>query len=132
MPLPRFITKVNKAVTNKALIRLSGRPPFAALEHVGRSTGRRYRIPINVFPSGDEFVFALTYGPDTDWVKNVLAAGMAVLEYDGDTIQLEDPQMAGWTAAGKALPGPVRALLRLIGVRDFLVMRRTAHDSDGR
>jgi deazaflavin-dependent oxidoreductase (nitroreductase family) len=132
MPLPRFITKVNKAVTNKALIRLSGRPPFAALEHVGRSTGRRYRIPINVFPSGDEFVFALTYGPDTDWVKNVLTAGTAVLHYDGDIIELEDPRMVGWATAGEVLPGLVRALLRLIRVTDFLVMHRTVDDSDGR
>ena len=31
--------------------------------------------PLAVFRRGDRRVFALTYGPDVHWVKNVLAAG---------------------------------------------------------
>ena len=30
-----------------------------------------------MFATEDGYLFALTYGPDTDWVKNVLAAAVA-------------------------------------------------------
>jgi putative N-acetylmannosamine-6-phosphate epimerase len=36
---------------------------------------RVYQMPVNVFATEEGYVnFALTYGPDTDWVKNVLTA----------------------------------------------------------
>jgi hypothetical protein len=41
-----------------------------------------------VFPAQDGYVFALTYGPDTDWVKNVLAAGGCELRTRGRAIRL--------------------------------------------
>ena len=48
-------------------------PGFAILTHRGRSTGRTYQTPINVFRRGDDYFFFLTYGSDAQWVKNVLA-----------------------------------------------------------
>jgi deazaflavin-dependent oxidoreductase (nitroreductase family) len=58
-------------------------PGFAILSHVGRTSGRTYRIPINVFRRGDHYLFALTYGSDVDWVKNVRAAGGCLLRSRG-------------------------------------------------
>lgn len=124
MPLPRSLAKVNKRITNRIMIRLAARPPFAALHHVGRSSGRDYRIPINVFPTHDGFVFALTYGPESDWVKNVLAAGGAELEYGGERIGLTSPRFVGAAAARTAVPGGVRLFLRLLRVSHFLEMSR--------
>jgi hypothetical protein len=37
-------------------------PGFGILSHVGRKSGRTYRIPINVFQRCDYYYFALTYG----------------------------------------------------------------------
>src|SRR5262249_55894838 len=50
-------------------------PGFGVIVHRGRRSGHCYQTPVNVFSAGDGYVIALTYGPDTDWVKNVLAAG---------------------------------------------------------
>ncbi len=49
--------------------------PFAILYHVGRRSGKPYATPIIVVPTTQGFVLALTYGPDVDWYRNVLAAG---------------------------------------------------------
>jgi hypothetical protein len=46
---------------------------------------------VNVFRAGDGYVIALTYGPETDWVKNVLAAGGCELRTRGQTIPLGAP-----------------------------------------
>ncbi|WP_234423846.1 hypothetical protein [Intrasporangium calvum] len=35
MPIPHFVTGLNKRYTNRALVHLAGRGPFVELEHVG-------------------------------------------------------------------------------------------------
>src|SRR5205085_13377 len=49
--------------------------PFSIVQHVGRHSGKQYETPIIVAPLNDGFVIELTYGPNVDWHKNVLAAG---------------------------------------------------------
>lgn len=63
------------------------RSPWAA------RSGRRYMTPVNVFAAEDGYVFALTYGPDTDWVKNVVAASGCELHTRRRTIQLVSPRL---------------------------------------
>ncbi len=122
MPIPISLGKFNKRVTNRLMIRRANHPPFAAIRHRGRTSGQEYRIPINAFPRGDEVVFALTYGSGADWVKNVLAAGRATLEYSGDELELEAPRIVGRADAIEAFPGYVRLATKLIGVTEYLVM----------
>jgi hypothetical protein len=68
-------------------------PGFAIVRYRGRRSGRLYRTPMNVFRRGDQCVFALTYGSDVQWVKNVLAAGVAELEIRGRVVHLRDPEL---------------------------------------
>ena len=50
MPLPKRLARFNRHVTNPVLRHVAGRLPwFAILTHVGRRTGRRHRIPVNLF-----------------------------------------------------------------------------------
>ena len=50
MQIPRWMTRVNRVVTNPVLGLLSDRvPPLATLHHVGRTSGRRYRTPVMAF-----------------------------------------------------------------------------------
>ncbi len=124
VPFPKALAKFNKVFTNRVMIRLSGRPPFGAIRHTGRVSGSEHRIPINVFPAGDDFVFALTYGPDADWVKNVMHAGGVVLEYAGDDIPLVQPRMIPRSEAKSFMPVAVRIMLRLLRVDRFLRLQR--------
>jgi hypothetical protein len=58
------IRVINKYATNKILIHISGKKfgHFAILSHVGRKSGKLYRIPIIAEPTKNGFVIALTYG----------------------------------------------------------------------
>ena len=49
-------------------------PGFCIATYRGRTSGRIYRTPLNVFLRGSRAVFALTYGEDIQWVRNVVAA----------------------------------------------------------
>jgi hypothetical protein len=75
MAIPHAVGRFNKVVTNKVFVHLAGHGPFIELEHVGRHSGRVYRVPLNAFRTGDTVTFALTYGPRVDWLRNVRAVG---------------------------------------------------------
>lgn len=114
-------------MTNPIARRVAGwAPGFCILTHVGRRSGREYRIPLNVFRSADGFVFALTYGADTDWVRNVRAAGGCTIRHRRADIVLERPRFLP-TAEGMAhMPPHVRVMLRLIDVTEFLHLKAVA------
>ena len=97
-------------------------PGFGILRYRGRTSGREYRTPLNVFRRGNGYVFALTYGSDVDWVKNVLAAGGAELRTRGQDVRLVDPELIT-DPSGRLMPFPVRIVLRLDCVDQFLRMR---------
>jgi deazaflavin-dependent oxidoreductase (nitroreductase family) len=90
MPFPRWLAQVNKRVFNPIEDRRGVRP---VLIHTGRSSGRTYRTPLDAHPLTDGYVFIPMYGPRTDWVRNVLAAGEARLSVDGHEVELESPQL---------------------------------------
>jgi deazaflavin-dependent oxidoreductase (nitroreductase family) len=101
-------------------------PGFAILSHVGRESGRTYRIPINVFRRGDSFLFALTYGSDVDWLKNVQAAGGCEIRTRGRTVRLVEPELIVDPLL-RGLPWPVRVFLRHVDrATEILRMRAAA------
>lgn len=121
MPIPRAVARFNRYVTNPIVRLIAGRVPgFCILTHVGRRSGRRYRTPLNVFRVNGTFVFALTYGSDADWVRNVMSASHCSIRYRGRDIDLSDLRFLD-SAAGMALvPSPVGFVLRQIDVTEFL------------
>ncbi|WP_222869956.1 nitroreductase family deazaflavin-dependent oxidoreductase [Actinomadura decatromicini] len=94
-------------------------PGFGIVLHKGRRTGRVYRTPINVFRVPGGYVAALTYGPESDWVRNVVAAGGCDLVTRGERIHLTDPRIVH-DETRRAAPAAVRPILGAIGVNDFL------------
>ncbi len=120
MPIPAAVARLNKVLTNRVTRHLVGHGDFAELEHVGRRSGRTYRIPVNAFRDGDVVTLALTYGPRTDWLRNVRAAGGARMLLRGDLLTLGPPRAVP-TAVGMArMPAPARFLLPRIGVDEFV------------
>jgi deazaflavin-dependent oxidoreductase (nitroreductase family) len=123
MPLPRTLARWNKAGLNRVTRRVAPwMPGFGVVARAGRRSGRRYQAPVNVLPAGDGYLLALTYGPDSDWAKNVLAAGGCELVTRGRTVRLVSPQLVhGENRRGIRPAG--RQVLRLIGVADFLSLK---------
>ena len=118
----------NRRWFNPLILRVAGgrRSPFCILGHTGRSSGRTYRTPLIAVRQGDGFVFALTYGPGVDWYRNVLAAGSCTLRWKGADYSLERPQALAPLDALPAFPFPLRQILRLNGIRDYLRMAARA------
>ncbi|TMQ92370.1 nitroreductase family deazaflavin-dependent oxidoreductase [Actinomadura soli] len=120
MPIPKFVARVNRVATNRVTGLFAGRAPgWGIVLHKGRRTGRVHRTPINIFREPGGYVAALTYGTDSDWVKNTVAAGGCDLEWRGKRVRLTDPRIVH-DPARKAVPAAVRPILGLAGVNDFL------------
>jgi deazaflavin-dependent oxidoreductase (nitroreductase family) len=123
MPLPRAVAQFNKHVTNRILGPVvQFVPGFGTIVHRGRTTGRVYRTPILAFRSADgrRLTFALTYGRETEWVRNVLAAGEAAFgSRRSGSQRLTDPHLVH-DPARRAVPWLIRQVLRVMRVADFL------------
>ena len=120
MPLPRSVARMNRRVTNRLLGGMATRlPGFGVLIHTGRTSQRQYRTPVNIFRRGDRYIIALTYGPNADWVRNVLAEGGCTLETRGRTLRLSSPRLFR-DERRYAVPAPIRLVLGLVNVSDFL------------
>jgi deazaflavin-dependent oxidoreductase (nitroreductase family) len=120
----RWVATFNLAVTNRITSRFAARlPGFGILTHAGRKSGKLYRTPVNVFRASDKFLIALTYGRDSEWVKNVLAAGGCQLKTRGVRYQLSTPTIVHDTTR-RRFPPFVRLILGLIGANDFMQMEK--------
>jgi deazaflavin-dependent oxidoreductase (nitroreductase family) len=124
MPLPDRMRHVNKVALNKVTRQLAPwLPGLGVVVHRGRTSGRQYRTPVNVFPRpGGRYVLALTYRPDADWVKNVMAAGGCELLTRGTHIELTLPRLFHDEARSE-IRVVERAILGLLHVYDFLELR---------
>ena len=124
MPLPRRLAKFNLVVTNRVLGPLARYlPGFAVVSHVGRRSGRTYRTPVNAYRRGDGYVIALMYGADSQWVRNVLAAGRVDIETRGRHVHLVGPEVVR-DPARSVVPKLVRVPIGLVNVDEFMLLKR--------
>ena len=94
-------------------------PGFGVITHIGRKSRRVFRTPVNVFRAPEGFLIALTYGPNSQWVQNVLAAGTAELETRRTRFHLSAPTVIH-DPTRRRFPLIVRIALRILGATDFL------------
>jgi deazaflavin-dependent oxidoreductase (nitroreductase family) len=120
VPFPRTLARLNKAGLNRLTRHTAPlMPGMGTVVHRGRRTGREYQTPVNVFRTGDGYLIALTYGPASDWVQNVLAAGGCELRTRRRTIALTEPRLLHDEKRAGIRPVE-RQVLRLMRVADFL------------
>ena len=120
MPAPRSIARFNRRFTNRLTLRVAGYlPGFAIVNHLGRKSGRAYRTPVNAFRTDEGYIIALTYGAQSDWVKNVLAAGSCELQTRGRRVCLTNPRIETDKRKSWA-PLPVRLILSLIDAPQYM------------
>ncbi len=116
----RSVAAFHRAITNRVAIRFVARlPGFGIVTNIGRKSGKLYRTPVNVFREPDRFLIALTYGRESGWVKNVMAAGGCQLETSRSRYQLSSPVVVH-DPSRRRFPLFVRMVLGLIAADDFL------------
>lgn len=119
----RPMAAFHRAVTNRIACRFAARlPGFALIRNVGRKSGKLYHTPVNVFREHDRFLIALTYGRESGWVANVVAAGTCYLETRGASYQLGYPVVVQ-DSSRQRFPPLVRVVLGLIDANDYLELR---------
>src|SRR5258708_40330 len=118
------VRQFNKRVLNRLTRRFANVSvgPVALISHVGRRSGKAYETPVFALPIDGGFILALTYGPNVDWYRNVLAAGHCKLRWHGKEVAIEKIEPVS-TETGLARFGfPYSPILRLLGTRDFARM----------
>jgi deazaflavin-dependent oxidoreductase (nitroreductase family) len=119
MPVPMWVAQVNKRVFNPLELRRGVRP---VLTHVGRSSQKTYRTPLDAHPVDGGYIFIMMYGSDSDWVQNVLAAGAATLEVGGDEFELASPRLVSKEDAWQLLSATTKAPPSFLRVTEYLQM----------
>lgn len=123
MSVQRRLARFNRVFANRIVGRAISRlPGFGAVFHSGRKSGRVYRTPVKVFRNGENYLLSLPYGPQSDWVKNVTAAGGCELLNRGRRVRLVEPRL--FTDREQlGIPRPIRAALIRLKAFDFIELR---------
>jgi deazaflavin-dependent oxidoreductase (nitroreductase family) len=120
------LARFNRRVPNRVIGTIAGRrlSPVAFMVHQGRRSGRRYRTPVMPLPLADGFLVSLPYGPDRDWVRNLVSAGRATLQRGGRTFEVADPRLLDVAGAAPLLPAALRPALRIVPHIRFVRLSR--------
>ena len=120
-------------VLNPVIRKVAGRPHFrmaALVRHTGRRSGRQYVTPVGAELTGNTVVIPLTFGTESDWSRNVRAAGGCSIRLGGTDYDAVAPEVL---SAGEARPvlrsaysAWQRGMFRMIGIKQFLLLRVVA------
>lgn len=114
MPAPRWVARANKIGLNRLTRFIAPwAPGWAVVIHRGRKSGRTFRTPLWAFRRHNGYVIALTYGPQADWVRNVLTAGGCELKTRRHHYRLTNPEVYRDDSAAD-MPAFIRFMLRYV------------------
>lgn len=123
-----WLTSYHKHVTNPVMVRFfSGRSKYSALlHHVGRRSGKTYLTPLTAHRSGNTLIVPLPYGTETDWLRNLQAAGRGVVELEGQSFTVEEPEVVLIDQVMPNLPPFLVRIVQTHDTKDALRARVTA------
>jgi deazaflavin-dependent oxidoreductase (nitroreductase family) len=128
-PQARNVVRFLARFINPLTLLIAGRrwmPVLGVLRHRGRKSGRIYATPLGMRPLGDSFVMPLTFSSNAAWYLNVEASGSCSVTYKGRDFTLIDPEVIDYQAAAPAFPRYELLQFRLIGINEYLRMRRSS------
>jgi deazaflavin-dependent oxidoreductase (nitroreductase family) len=102
----RIVVRPMTKVLNPLIVRFAGRrhfPMAAQIQHVGRRSGKAYATPATAHMHGDVILIALTFGNQSDWSRNVRAAGGCTIRINGRDYHATNPELLNREDAGNLL-----------------------------
>lgn len=117
------IRQFNRRSLNPLMLSFAGHRGrlYSVARHKGRRSGKEYRTPVVATFTRDEFITRL-YGAQTDWLRNVRAAGRFTLEQKGVAHEVGELEVTDKEAAEGAFPRWLRGRLR--HTEHFLKVKR--------
>ncbi|BBZ45962.1 nitroreductase family deazaflavin-dependent oxidoreductase [Mycobacterium parmense] len=130
MELPQRLARFNRHVTNPIQRMWAGwAPSFGIVEHVGRRSGKQYRTPVSVFNAEVDgkpgVAILLTYGPDRDWLKNLVSAGGGKMRRHGKTFGITDPKVVSRDEAAPHVSPRARAVFARLPFEQAVLLTKT-------
>lgn len=118
-------------VLNPPIGKLAGRrhfPMVGQIHHVGRRSGKTYVTPVGVGVDGDIALIPLTFGNESDWVRNIRAGGECRIHANGNAYRALRPRfLTAAEAPVRTVFGPAeRAAFRFLGIKQFLQLQVVA------
>jgi deazaflavin-dependent oxidoreductase (nitroreductase family) len=102
-------------------------PLYGVIEHRGRRSGKLFHTPVVVRAAADGFVVPMPWGEDTDWYRNVRAAGGCRIRWRGRSYTVDRPELIDDPARTLAHFGRLQgALMRRFGIRQAVRLHRRA------
>lgn len=125
MQLPQWLARFNRHFTNPIQRMWAGwAPTFGILEHVGRKSGTPYRTPLNVFSTEDGVAIMLTYGPNRDWLKNIVSTNGGRMRRYGKTFELTEPRVMSKAEAAPSVKGLWRPIFARLPFEQAVLLKR--------
>ena len=122
----RVLVRPLTKLLNPLMVRLAGRRffPMAQIHHVGRRSGKAYVTPTSAHVHGDVLLIGLTFGNQSDWSRNVRAAGGCTVRLGGHAYRATSPELITWAddraLVASAFNPVLRAGFRVLGIRQFM------------
>jgi deazaflavin-dependent oxidoreductase (nitroreductase family) len=119
-----FVNRVvDRWLVERGLVDRS-RGEIALIEHVGRRTGVVRATPVHPVPTADGFRIIVPLGSESQWARNVLAAGHCRLQVGDVVHELDEPLLVSPRRVG-GLPPLLDRLQSWLGFR-YLTLHRFA------
>jgi deazaflavin-dependent oxidoreductase (nitroreductase family) len=122
------MTPMTKAL-NPLVGKLAGRrhfPMAAQIHHVGRRTGTSYLTSVVARLNGSVVLIPLTFGTQSDWARNVYAAGHCSVRVNGITLRAARPRLLAAADVAPLVHGsfqPVeRLMFKVLGIKQFMCL----------
>ena len=112
MTFPRVFSRYTRGAVNRMTLRLAGHAAFADLEHVGRKSGVVRHTPLRAFRTGDAVVVGLNFGRESDWFKNITAAGTCRMRLADQQLTLGAPKVVPAEQGIQRMPWLFRVALK--------------------
>ncbi len=127
------LIRLQRAIINPRQMQSAGSPGAyaAVIRHRGRVSGRSLETPVGAVAVDDGFVIALVYGPCANWVQNVLASRSATIVHEGQTCQVDQPQVVPMQTVATHFSAGDQRGFRWLAVDQALRVRRVEPDGAG-
>jgi hypothetical protein len=129
---PRVGTAFVNSVVNPLLLRRGlagrGRSEIATLEHIGRRSGIKRLTPVHPEATESGFRIVVPLGTQSEWARNVIAAGHCRLQLHDQVFDLDEPLMVG-AAEAADLPWALRRLMAALGFKYLNLRTFAAHQA---
>jgi deazaflavin-dependent oxidoreductase (nitroreductase family) len=127
-PVIDGVRRLNRSYFASQQLESAGTPGASAgvLRHTGRKSGNSYTTPLGIKGHGDDFVIAIVYGRRTDWLQNVMAAGSAFIEFEGESYTVDRPEIVPMAEVAGAFPPGDQRWNRLLAIDESLLLHRVS------